>query len=493
MKNLFTILLVLVANLIFGQTKISGTIKDKKETLVGANVYIEGTYDGVSSDIDGNFSFVSSETDTQTLKIEFMGYKPFKKIVFLNGKDIFLNVILKEEFNELNAVTITAGAFEASDKKKSVALNSIDQVTVAGALGDVTGALQTLPGTTTVGESGKLFVRGGSSDESSTYIDGTRVFKPYTSTAPNLSTRGRFNPFMFQGTVFSTGGYSAEYGQALSSVLLLETNDLQAKDQIDFSVMSIGADVSGTKKWKTGAVTANIAYTDLTPYMFLFKQKDIWQTPPKSIATSVNLRQKTGETGMFKFYSTYNNSFFNVLQENINDTLNDNNYSLTNDNIYTNASWKAMINEKTKVKLGSSFTFDKEKILVNGNRINKILRGEHLKARFSNKINARVKLLYGIEYLNKFYSQEFISKQDSFFNKFENNSYAAHLETEFYTSNKLVFRLGLRGEYSSHLNKFNIAPRFSMAYKFSKTSQLSLAYGMLSVNHHPYLAVNRVK
>lgn len=46
----------------------------------------------------------------------------------MNGKDIVLNIILKEEFNQVNAVTITAGAFEAGDKKRTVSLNSIDQI-----------------------------------------------------------------------------------------------------------------------------------------------------------------------------------------------------------------------------------------------------------------------------------------------------------------------------------------------------------------------------
>ncbi|MDO9615832.1 MAG: TonB-dependent receptor, partial [Bacteroidota bacterium] len=113
---------------------------------------------------------------------------------------------------------------------------------------DVYGALQSLPGTTVNGESGRLFVKGGDSEESQTYIDGSLVSVPYNSSAPNLATRGRFNPFMFKGTIFSTGGYSAEYGQALSSVLLLSTNDMSAEDQLDLSFLSVGVEVAGTKK-----------------------------------------------------------------------------------------------------------------------------------------------------------------------------------------------------------------------------------------------------
>lgn len=72
-----------------------------------------------------------------------------------------------------------------------------------------------------VSEDGRLFVRGGQAGETQVFIDGLRVFQPFNATANNIPTRGRFSPFLFKGITFSTGGYSAEYGQALSSVLLL--------------------------------------------------------------------------------------------------------------------------------------------------------------------------------------------------------------------------------------------------------------------------------
>lgn len=210
-QKLMTLLLLLIGNITFSQTNISGTVRDKNGPLIGANVFIEGTYDGTTTDLDGKFLLKTNELGEKSITITYLGYKSFHQQLYLQGKDISMKVVLEEAFSKLKAVTITAGAFEAGDKKKTVVLNSIDMITTAGSLGDVTGSLQTLPGTTTVGESGKLFVRGGTSDESKTYIDGTQVLKPYNTQVPNLSTRGRFNPFMFEGTVFSTGGYSAEY------------------------------------------------------------------------------------------------------------------------------------------------------------------------------------------------------------------------------------------------------------------------------------------
>ena len=81
-----------------------------------------------------------------------------------------------------------------------------------------------------------MFVRGGAGYEAKQYIDGTLVNNPYYSSVPDIASRGRFSPFLFKGTVFSTGGYSALYGQALSSVVLLESIDLPEKSEMDATI-----------------------------------------------------------------------------------------------------------------------------------------------------------------------------------------------------------------------------------------------------------------
>ena len=72
-------------------------------------------------------------------------------------------------------MSIVAGAFEASDEKRAAALKPLDILTTAGANADIASALNTLPGTTRVGEEGKLFVRGGAASETRYYLDGLPV------------------------------------------------------------------------------------------------------------------------------------------------------------------------------------------------------------------------------------------------------------------------------------------------------------------------------
>lgn len=472
------LLLLLTASVPFAQTVITGRVAEEKgEPLPGANAYLQGTYDGASSGENGIFKFRTNKTGPQVLKIEFMGYEPFIQNLVLKGDTIRINVRLKETFNQLSAVTITAGTFEASDKKQAVTITPIDMVTTAGANGDVYGALQSLPGTTVNGESGRLFVKGGDSEESQTYIDGALVSVPYNSSAPNLATRGRFNPFMFKGTVFSTGGYSAEYGQALSSVLLLSTNDMPAEDQLDLSFLCVGLEVAGTKAWRNGAVTGTLTYNNLQPYMNLTPQNYDWEKAPESATGAVSVRQKTSKTGMFKFYSSFDNGGFTLSQQNLDAAGAPINYQLSNGNQFMNASWNDQLGKKWGISVAASYTNNTDNIQFGQTSIAKQIQGTHLKSVLSYPFSEKFILKMGGEWFAKKFGQNVQLPNETHDNSFTNQTFAGFTEAQIYASNKFVTRVGGRVEYSDYLNNFTLSPRVSAAYKITDKSQFSAAYG----------------
>lgn len=231
--------------MLLGQTVIEGHVYDKhNEPIVGANIFIEGSYSGTSSNADGSFSFIADEAGKHMLKVRFIGYEEVSMPVSLNNDTVSVRIKMKEAINKIDNVTITAGAFEAGGENKRAILTELDVVTTAGATGDIAGVLNTLPGTQTVGEEGKLYVRGGDGYEAQTFIDGMRVIKPYHTTIPLTATRNRFSPFMFQGTSFSTGGYSAEYGQGLSSALILTTKEKADQTRTDMTLIPFGAEIA---------------------------------------------------------------------------------------------------------------------------------------------------------------------------------------------------------------------------------------------------------
>lgn len=484
MKTIFCCMLFfMIAARAFSQTILSGKVtQEKGEALPGANIYLQGTYDGTTSDANGDFTLKTSKTGPYVLLVEFMGYKPFSQTVELKGEPIRLDVQLKEAFNQLTAVTIIAGTFEASDKKQAVTISPRDMVTTAGAVGDVYGALQSLPGTTINGESGRLFVKGGDSEESQTYIDGSLVAVPYNSTAPNMATRGRYSPFMFKGTIFSTGGYSAEYGQALSSVLLLNTNDMPEEDQLDLSFLTVGVEVAGTKKWNSGAATGTLSYNNLGPYMSLAPQNYNWPKAPESTTGALSLRQETSKTGMFKFYSSLDNGRFTLQQQNPDAGNLPYDFNLANDNVFVNASWHDQLGKKWAITTAASFTDNKDDIHFEQTNVEQHIRAGHAKNVMSYPFSEKLMLKFGGEIFTRTYTQDVRLPGETHHNSFTNNTFAAFTEAQVYASTKFVTRVGGRFEYTDYLDRYTLAPRISTAYKITKNSQFSAAWGWFYQN-----------
>lgn len=481
MKSSLAIFLMLIISLtVNSQTVIKGKIMNQEgETVVGANIYIENTYEGCTSDTDGNFEFKTDLTGKQKLVVSFLGYKTYKIELNLPKKDCFLKIELIQSSTSLDAVVITAGSFDAGDKNKSVALNPLDIATTASASADVYGVLNTLPGTQIVGEDGKIFVRGGESYEIKTYMDGMLVQKPYASSMPDVPTRARFSPFLFSGTVFSTGGYSAEYGQALSSVLLLNTNALATETQTSASIMSVGGNVSHTKRWKNTSISLNADYSNLNPYFSIIKQKIDWINAPQSLGGTMMFRQKTREKGMLKVFGSFSDNTSSLFYNNI-EIQENQKIKLKNDNAYFNAVYNDMLNDKWMLKTGLAYNRDLEYIHINNDEVKTFDNSLQFRLGFKNYINDKLNLSFGSEYIDKDYKQEYIENKSkhNFTSQFSNNIFSLYSEVEIRLTNRFAARLGSRFEHSDLNFEFNLVPRISLAMKTGKSSQISLAYGM---------------
>ncbi|PWH83240.1 TonB-dependent receptor [Algibacter marinivivus] len=476
MKKITIILIALISIQISAQTTISGTIlNNKNEPIVGANIYLEGTYDGSTSMEDGTFAFQTSETGTQTLVVSFLSYETFTMVGDISFmKDVTIK--LKEDVSTLDAVVLSAGTFSAGDNSKVNALKPLDVVTTASALGDFVGALQTLPGTTTVAEDGRLFVRGGDANETQIFIDGIRVFTPYSPTTNNAPTRGRYSPFLFDGITFSTGGYSAEFGQALSSVLLLNTIDEPDQEKTDIGIMSVGATLGNTQKWEKSSLSVNASYINLAPYNAIFKNRNDWIKPFETASGEAVYRKKTN-SGLFKLYGAFDATNFELTQEDINRPEGAY-FKLNNNNFYLNGSYQGVLNDTWSVFGGLSYTRAKNNLIFIESDINDTENSLHTKLKFKNRISNRLKLYFGAEYFatdfKESYEDETIDKVSYGFN---NNIAAAFAEADIFISKQLAFKAGLRGEYSELFKDFTLAPRVSLAYKTTSKSQVSLAYG----------------
>ena len=505
MKFVFVVALFVTNSVLFAQTKVSGKVTDAKgKPIAGASVTVENTYDGATTDSAGKFSFVSMETGNQTLSIITSGYESNIRKLLFEGKPIEVTAAIKELITELNAVVITAGAFEAGDKKKGTVLSSLDVVTTAGANADISGALKTLPGTQQVGESEGLFVRGGTATESKIFIDGNLVNNFFYSSLPGIATRGRFNPFLFKGTVFSAGGYSALYGQALSSALILESVDLPEKSEASISLSVIGAGSGWQKlaKNKKSSWGLSYNYSNLALAFAIVKQQQDFYKIPQYHVADANFRIKT-KRGIIKYYGYGSQNNVGFRNADIDSAALKSSFNLKNINTYQNITWRENLNNGWKLNTGLSYSTNKDDIKA------ELQNSDNSKVAFPNtspynfksfEVNNRAqyaqlravleKRLGGIDAL-RFGADHFYSKEQIDFTDYNSNTYpsivtenlsAAFAETDIYLTKNIATKIGVRSEYTALFSKWNIAPRASLAYKFKDNSQASFAYGIFYQN-----------
>lgn len=500
----FLLLYFIQINVLKAQTEVSGQVADNKgKPIAAASITIKDSYDGATTDSAGKFKFTTTEKGQKMIVVTAIGYKGFEQEINLDASLAPFIFSMKEEFDEMKAVVITAGTFEASDRKRAAAiLTSLDVVTTASANGDITGALKTLPGAQQVGETEGLFVRGGTAAETKIFIDGTLVNRFFFQAGPNIAGYGRFNPFLFKGTVFSTGGYSSLYGQALSSAVILESIDLPEQTSATLGVTVLSGDVGyqHLNKKKTASWGINYNYTNLGLAFGLIKQRQEYFNVPAFHNAEGNFRVKTSASGILKYYGVFSTNKLGFTTPSIDAPDYLDKFSLKNRYHYHNLSWKDRLGSAWKIAAGVSYTNNRDDLggnLQDQSKKDVTLNGLEFKnfglERRGNYLNGKLVLdrrLRGLSAI-RFGTEYNFSDDPSIFRDNNNNRYSStvkqHItalfaESDIYVTNALAAKIGTRFEHSSYLNKVNIAPRVSIAYKLSKQSQASLAYGIFYQN-----------
>jgi hypothetical protein len=476
-KPVLTAFFTLFSFFLHAQTVISGIIADKlgKEPLAGASVSIKDGLDGTTTDSLGRFKFTTDETGPITLVVAYFGYKslelPLQAEAAKTGQ---LKIFLEESLTNISEVVISAGAFEASDEKKGVVLNPIDIVTIPGANGDIPGALNTLPGTTVNGETGQLIVRGGAASETRVYIDGLAVRNFYTSALPDVPARSRFSPFQFKGTTFSSGGYSAEYGQALSAALSLNTPDWPTQGGgYNLGISVLGANAGMTKVRKRMAISVNAGYNNLGPYMRVVKQNLDFFKAPESGFAAVEGRIKTGALGMMKYGGQSTISRVTIGYPAAPFEARAFSMGITNTNTRGFLTWRTPVGEQWTFYAAAQGEANKDDFSPNtfsGFVIQNKAASGRVTATYAPNRTLRWKT--GGEY-NYFHLDNSVVATP-----LNHTLGAVFSEVETYAGSRTVVRAGLRGERDFLLNKNNLAPRLSAAFKTGREAQVSASWGI---------------
>jgi len=200
--------------------------KGTKEPLIGCNVYLEGTGFGSATNKEGYYVISGVKEGTYKIVFSYVGYKEISKILsFLKDTLITLNVELEREIIKLPEIKISAQRSEFKEEVKGSAIKitppefkSFPHFLEA----DIIRSLQSLPGVITANDfSAALYVRGGAADQNLILLDGVNVYNPF-------HIGGLFSVFdlsALKSALFLTGGFPAEYGGRLSSVLDIDVKE----------------------------------------------------------------------------------------------------------------------------------------------------------------------------------------------------------------------------------------------------------------------------
>lgn len=230
---------------------ISGFISDSSsaEALIGANVILQETGQGMATDINGYYIIQDIAPGDYVLMVSYVGFKLKKeKLKISDGQSIKLDISLSEDVVELTQIEVTAEQIQRKSNIQPSKINlSPRMMKAAPALAepDLFRTIQALPGVLTTSEfSTGLVIRGGNTDQNLILLDGVTVYNP-------SHLGGIFSNFIVDGVKEAElikGAYNAEYGGRLSAVLNIisrEGNQKKFEGKANLSLLSAQATIEG--------------------------------------------------------------------------------------------------------------------------------------------------------------------------------------------------------------------------------------------------------
>tara|TARA_B100000902_G_scaffold149523_2_gene146067 strand:+ start:2273 stop:4462 length:2190 start_codon:yes stop_codon:yes gene_type:complete len=208
---------------------IRGFIVDQSssEPITFCNVSIYGTTYGTQTDLNGMYTLSKIPEGEHLLVVSFVGYEKItKKINLSNNEIINLNIELSRSSIEIDEVEISA---ERQEMKTDVKVASIkisnedlNLVPTIGGEADLAQYMQIIPGVIFTGDQGgQLYIRGGSPVQNKVLMDGMTIYSPFHS----IGLFSVFDADIIQATDVFTGGFSAEYGGRISSIMDIKIKD----------------------------------------------------------------------------------------------------------------------------------------------------------------------------------------------------------------------------------------------------------------------------
>lgn len=284
MKRILSILaLLLLTCSAMSQNTIKGVLYDDAngEAIPFANVVLDGTGYGAATDLNGLFIMNKIPDGKYTIRVRYVGYEEYRETVTLSKhQTLKVNIKLKPSAALLNDVTVTGNRteerrMEAKVSVEKISSAQIQQMPSVGGQADLAQYLQVLPGVNSTGDQGgQLYIRGGSMIQNLTLLDGMVVYNPFHS----IGLYSIFETDVILNADIYTGGFGAEYGGRLSSVMDITTRDGNKKrhtGKIGLNTFVASLIAEGPLKKETADNHSTVTYLLTAKYSYLSKVSEV--------------------------------------------------------------------------------------------------------------------------------------------------------------------------------------------------------------------------
>ena len=229
------LIIIVLAFSLYAQTgkgTITGSVRDQQggSPLSYVNIMIDGTRLGAASNDAGVFTIRNVPAGTHRVIFQMIGYKTIivRRVEVTAGATVTVNVELEPRPVEMDVVSVTADREKKMVEQLSPSIRTIrarDVRSMAGGGEDLFRTVQSLPGVAARSDiSSQFYVRGGTPDQNLIIVDNVPVFNPYRLKAFG-GPISMFNPDVIDYIELLPGGFPAEYGDKLSSVLVVRNKE----------------------------------------------------------------------------------------------------------------------------------------------------------------------------------------------------------------------------------------------------------------------------
>ncbi|PIQ33383.1 MAG: TonB-dependent receptor [Bacteroidetes bacterium CG18_big_fil_WC_8_21_14_2_50_41_14] len=460
--------------------------EESGEPAIFANVVLKGTNFGASTDINGYFLISKIPPGDYTLMVTYLGFDTISELISLS-KGALLNkklFVKKGSFN-LETVTVSAERTEARTETKmsvvKISPKDIKQIPSVGGQADFAQYLQVVPGVVFTGDQGgQFYIRGGSPIQNKVMLDGMTIYNPFHS----IGLFSVFETDLIRNASIYTGGYNAEYGGRISSVMDITTKDGNKKHLsgvVGGSTFGARAMIEGPIKKQNSPNEGSASFVLSFKNSYLAESSKVFYNYVDKDGLPFNFADIYGKVTL----NAANGSKISLFGFNFTDNVS--NYKAISDfgwNSFGGGSSFVVIPGKAPVLIEGIVAYSKYETMVKSTTLNdrkSAISGFNAAINFT-YFMGKNELKYGVElegYRTEYLFKNFVNAE---INQTENTTQLGLYAKYKFIVNKFIIEPGFRLEWYASLAEASPEPRLAIKYNANDWFRLKFAGGVYSQN-----------